>query len=183
VIRKLARLFELLKFAPSALAQVVISQVREHTSHRIPANQIGKGSHILRTLSLRNAQNIVLGKNVILGPHNLFWCSANARLTIGDHALFAPYVSIFTANHGFADLQTPINDQPEVEADVTIGRGAWLGCRAVILSGVTVGEGAIVAAGAVVNRDVAPYDIVGGVPARRIGSRLPKRDVPERAIG
>ena len=182
MIRKLIRVLGILKFAPAALAQLVVSQIREHTSRPLLANQVGQGTHVLRTLSLRNEQNIVLGKNVILGPYNLFWCSANARLTIGDHALFAPYVSIFTANHGFADLQTPINDQPEIEGDVTIGKGAWLGCRAVILAGVTIGEGAVVAAGAVVNRDVAAYDIVGGVPARRIGSRLPKRDVPERAI-
>lgn len=173
MILKAVRLLRMLRFAPFALLQLVISQIREHTS-RQTSMRVGRSTHIERTLSLRNEQNIVLGDNVILGPYNLLWCSRNARLTVGDHALFAPYVSIFTANHGFADLQTPINDQPEVEADVHIGKGAWLGCRAVILSGVTIGDGAVVAAGAVVNKDVAPYDIVGGVPARRIGTRLPK---------
>ncbi len=134
--------------------------------------RVGSGTHIERTLSLRNPRNVFLGENVILGPNNVLWASVNAKIIIGDYALFAPNVTIVAANHGFKDLTTPINDQPESEQDVTIGPMSWLGTGVIVLSGVTIGEGAIVAAGAVVIRDVAPYEIVGGIPARRIGSRL-----------
>ncbi|HTV72433.1 MAG TPA: acyltransferase, partial [Candidatus Acidoferrales bacterium] len=131
-----------------------------------------RDSFIERSMSFRNPQNIEIGERVIFGPFDLLWASDNARLVIEDEVLFAPHVKIFTSNHGVHDLHTPINEQPEIERSVRICRGVWLGTNSVILSGVTVGEGAVVAAGAVVNRDVAPYDIVGGVPARRIGSRL-----------
>ena len=63
---------------------------------------------------------------------------------------------------------------PEVLAPVTVCDYAWVGSRAMILPGVTVGEGAVVAAGAVVTRDVAPYSVVAGVPARPVGTRSRK---------
>jgi acetyltransferase-like isoleucine patch superfamily enzyme len=88
--------------------------------------------------------------------------------------LFAPNVSIFTSNHGYADINLPINDQPEVERSVRIGRNTWLGCGVIVLAGVTIGEGAIVGAGSVVNKNVEPFEIVAGNPARKIGSRLGK---------
>ena len=64
---------------------------------------------------------------------------------------------------------------PAIGGVVTIQDHAWIGARATLLPGVTIGEGAVVAAGAVVARDVAPYEVVGGVPARKIGER--NRDI------
>ncbi len=169
---KVRRLAKLMRYAPLAIAQLVVVQIQEHTQHQGSLGRVGSGTHIERTLSLRNPRNVFLGENVILGPNNVLWASVNAKIIIGDYALFAPNVTIVAANHGFKDLTTPINDQPESEQDVTIGPMSWLGTGVIVLSGVTIGEGAIVAAGAVVIRDVAPYEIVGGIPARRIGSRL-----------
>jgi acetyltransferase-like isoleucine patch superfamily enzyme len=77
-------------------------------------------------------------------------------------------VWIWTLEH---DPQSP--DFATVGGPVTIEDYAWVGCRVVILPGVCIGKGAVVAAGAVVTKDVPPYAIVGGVPARTIGERAP----------
>jgi acetyltransferase-like isoleucine patch superfamily enzyme len=92
------------------------------------------------------------------------------RVTIGEHALIAPGVFIVDHTHKHA-RGLRIDEQGIESAEVTIGRDAWIGAGAIILHGVTVGDGAIVGAGAVVTRDVAPFAIVGGVPARVIGER------------
>lgn len=95
-------------------------------------------------------------------------CCLDGRggLTIGDNVSVSPGVWILTDGH---DMHDPFF--AEVLAPVVVGDYAWLGSRAMILPGVTIGEGAVVAAGAVVTRDVAPYTVVGGVPARLIGER------------
>lgn len=92
------------------------------------------------------------------------------RVTIGKGALIAPGVFITDHNHALK-LGAPMFQQRGEEAEVVIGDDVWIGANAVVLCGVTIGEGAVVAAGAVVNRDVEPYAIVGGVPAKPIGSR------------
>ena len=85
--------------------------------------------------------------------------------------MIAPGVYILDVDHKFESVQIPIRDQGyELEA-VVIGNDVWIGGGSFILKGVTIGDGAIVAANSVVNNDVAPYSIVGGTPARRIGSR------------
>lgn len=87
------------------------------------------------------------------------------RVTMGRGGLIAPRVFITDYNHGTHRGQ-PMSEQPCVSAAVTIGDDVWIGANCVILSGVTVGDGAIVAAGAVVNRDIPAMAIAGGVPAR-----------------
>lgn len=99
----------------------------------------------------------------------------NCRLQaikIDDYALIAPECYVVTRNHRFADPHTPIVLQGyQDEVPPHIGRDVWIGARVMLLPGVTIGEGAIAAAGAVVTKDVPPYAIVGGVPARVIGHR------------
>jgi acetyltransferase-like isoleucine patch superfamily enzyme len=95
-------------------------------------------------------------------------CCLDARgpLRIGDNVSISPEVTILTAFHRVDDPQFRVESRPVVIED-----HVWIGSRATILSGVTLGRGSVVAAGAVVSRDVAPLEIVGGVPARPIGTR------------
>ena len=72
------------------------------------------------------------------------------------------------------DTSRTIKEQGVVRADVVIEDDCWIGCNVTVLSGVTIGRGSIVAAGAVVNKDVPPYSIVGGVPARLLKPRKPE---------
>lgn len=98
--------------------------------------------------------------------------AGNAPVTIGDNCLISQFVSIIDANHGIA-RNAFIRDQPHdlVSAGVRIGDDVWIGAHAVILPGVQIGTGAVVAAGAVVTRDVPEYAIVAGVPAKIIRYR------------
>jgi acetyltransferase-like isoleucine patch superfamily enzyme len=92
------------------------------------------------------------------------------RVTIGAHTLIAPAVFISDHDHNIARDQR-IAAQGVRRAPVTIGEDVWLGTKSVILPGVTIGDGAVIGAGAVVTKDVEPYAIVAGVPARVIGRR------------
>ncbi len=93
-------------------------------------------------------------------------------LIMGDQVMVGPDVAFLSENHGYDDLDRPIGEQVSTErSPPRIEDGAWIGLRATILPGRVVGRGSIVAACAVVTRDVPPYAIVGGNPARVIGSR------------
>lgn len=90
----------------------------------------------------------------------------DVRIRIGDHVAVAPEVSFFAAGHDYRQLSLP-----DTAASITVGNYVWIGARSVILQGVTIGEGAVIAAGSVVTRDVPPYTVAAGVPARVIKKR------------
>ena len=116
-------------------------------------------------------RNLRLGSNVSIN-HNSF-LSCEGGLTIGSNVSIAHGVSILTTEHSYSARNMPIKFQPLVEREVIIGNDIWIGAKATILAGVRVANGTIVAAGAVVTRDVTQSNtIVGGVPARTIKSRF-----------
>jgi maltose O-acetyltransferase len=111
------------------------------------------------------------GRKISLGPRTVinFGCLLDGRIypvTTGSDVSIGPEASILTLGH---EPQSP--DFADRGGPVTIGDRAWIGYRAMVLPGVTIGEGAVVAAGAVVTRDVPPYTIVAGNPAAEIGKR------------
>lgn len=136
------------------------------------------------TESTKVESNVYLGnlKNVKIGEgsrinENVFIQGAY----IGKNVLVAPSVAILSKNHEHGRVDIPIVDQGETEAaPPIIGDGAWIGRNAVVLPGVKIGEGAIVGACSFVNRDVEPFAVVGGVPARFIKSRIPDNAEVER---
>ena len=113
---------------------------------------------------------LVVGDDV--GISQNCFIQVRGKVTIGSHVMFGPNVSIFSENHGFADLDIPMISQPTVRGEVIIEDDVWLGTRSVILSGIRIGKGSIIAAGALINRDIPPYSIVAGVPGKVIKSRL-----------
>ena len=99
-------------------------------------------------------------------------CQIQRPCHIGDYVLMVPDVVIFTKNHRADRTDIHIGAQGMTECrKVTIGNDVWIGQRAMIMPGVTIGDGCIIAAGAVVTKDVPPYSIVGGVPASILKSR------------
>ena len=92
-----------------------------------------------------------------------------AKITIGTKVAISREAFICTASHDITKANRPL-----VTAPITIGDGVWIGARAIILPGVRIGEGAVVAAGAVVTKDVEPWAVVGGNPAKFIKMRVLK---------
>ncbi|MDC0552109.1 acyltransferase, partial [Flavobacteriaceae bacterium] len=119
---------------------------------------------------LRNlGDGLIMGNNVGIA-HNCF-IQVRGNIQIGNNVIFGPNVSIFSENHNFSDLDIPINLQGESRKGVKINDGVWIGSRATILDGVSIGENSIIAAGSVVVKDVPPFSIVGGVPAKVLKQR------------
>ena len=110
------------------------------------------------------------GVEVSFGPGCHIY-EPRSGLTIGDHCLIAGGVLICGVNHGYAVQCVPMRRQESRAAPIVIGHNVWIGMGAIILPGVTLGEGAIVGAGAVVTSDVSPGHVVSGVPARLVKSR------------
>jgi acetyltransferase-like isoleucine patch superfamily enzyme len=121
-----------------------------------------------RICSCNENAKISIGKNTTIGFHNFIY--ASNKIEIGDDCLIAPFVYIVDSNHQ-AKKGTRINQQPNETAPIKIGNDVWIASNVTILKGVTIGDGAIVAANSVVNKDVEPYTIVGGSPAKFISNR------------
>lgn len=99
-------------------------------------------------------------------------CRVSGPLKIGKYVMMGPDVMIYTANHEISDINTPMIMQGDTpKKGVIIKDDVWIGARSILLPGVTVHKGAVVAAGAVVTKDVPPFAIVGGNPARVIRYR------------
>ncbi|WBB71735.1 DapH/DapD/GlmU-related protein [Micromonospora sp. WMMD1128] len=105
--------------------------------------------------------------------------AARSRIRIGDNVMFGPEVTIRGGNHRIDCVGVPMKNiakgpgDEHLDRGVVIGDDVWVGTRAIILHGVTIGRGAVIGAGAVVSRSVPPYAIVAGAPARVIRLRWP----------
>jgi len=136
--------------------------------------KIGSGSTLHMWASFFNPGNIKIGEGTIIGDH--VFLDGRARLKIGSHVDIASSVMIYNSEH---DLTS--DDFKATHESVEIGDYVFIGPRAIILPGVKVGKGAIVAAGAVVSKNVPDFAIVGGVPAQIIGERKNKN--PKYRLG
>ena len=123
---------------------------------------VGEGFGLFPPFYTDFGKNITIGNNVFINAGCKF--QDQGGIVIGDGALIGHNVVLATLNH---DL-TPEKRQQLHPAPIRIGCGVWIGANATVTSGVTIGDYAVVAAGAVVNRDVPAYTVVGGVPARVI---------------
>lgn len=119
--------------------------------------------------------HIETGDDVSIGDDAIFLAS-DSRIIIGNKVMFGPRVTVVGGNHNTGVVGQFMYDvhekRPEDDQDVVFEDDVWVGSGAVILKGVRVGRGSIVAAGAVVIRDVPPYTVVGGTPAKVISRRF-----------
>ncbi len=129
--------------------------------------KIGRESHIYMGAQFFYPNGVEIGKGSAIGQG--IFLDGRAKLKIGDYVDIASEVMIYNSEH---DIEA--EDFHATLAPVEIGNYVFIGPRAIILSGVKVGHGAIVAAGAVVTHDVEDFAIVGGVPAKVIGERKNK---------
>ena len=126
---------------------------------------IKSGSHLC---PCKHSALLEIGARTTVGFNTLIY--ASCRISIGDDCMIAPFVYIVDSDHGI-ERKELMNRQDNYSKPIIVGSDVWIGAHAVILKGVTLGDGAVVAAGSVVRENVLPYTIVGGVPARVIGER------------
>lgn len=142
-------------------------------SSRTPAARLELGDHVFvkrGACVFAKSARLQVGSHVAIGARATL-LATHAELLIGDYSRLAGDVFVSTANHRFEDPTRPIIQQGFRYQPVVIGRDVWIGQRAIVLPGVHLGDGCIVAAGAVVTRDVPALAVVAGVPARVIKAR------------
>jgi len=143
----------------------------------------GRGLMTAPGVRFLHSYNIEMGDRCSLSYGTLL--NGRGGLKIGDDFTTGPDVIVLTAEHYYLDRDRKVLEQGEYEAPVEIGNDVWCGARSIIMPGIRVADGTIVAAGAVVTRDTEPYSVVAGVPAKVIryresgGSKSQRSDIDE----
>jgi acetyltransferase-like isoleucine patch superfamily enzyme len=140
----------------------------------IAGDRVTIGKHaIIRPTNIYGSaigEGLKIGNNSSIGPYSYIGCSG--YIEIGDNVMMSPRVSIYAENHLFDHPELTIKEQGVKREFVKIEDDCWIAANTIILAGVTIGRGSVIAAGSVVTKDVPPYSIVGGVPAKVIKSRI-----------
>ncbi|OPZ09039.1 MAG: Maltose O-acetyltransferase [candidate division BRC1 bacterium ADurb.BinA292] len=140
-----------------------------HETERIPFAARGVHVEIVPRSRFENPERIRIGNYVYIGHGAAF--HGIGGITIGDNISFSPHVQIHTSNHRYEQADALPYDHVSYLKPVRVESHAWIGANVLICPGVTIGEGAVVAMGSVVTRDVPPCTVVGGNPARVIKER------------
>jgi len=131
---------------------------------------INANSEICNGVNLESwGGNIYISENVFVGPYTVIY--GHGGVKIGRDTLIAMHCRIISSNHTIPDINTKIRSQADILLPVKIGEDVWLGAGVTILGGVTIGNGCVVGAGSVVTKDISPYAIAVGVPAKVIRFR------------
>lgn len=133
------------------------------------AKEVGDNVSVHPDVYLFKLHNLSIGNNVSIHP--LCYIDAAGGIEIGNDVSIAHNSSIISFNHQYDDLSIPIKDQELEKKPIIIGNDVWIGAKATILAGVTIENGSVIGAGAVVTHNVPKRSIVAGVPARVINSR------------
>lgn len=132
---------------------------------------VGKNTTIECSGTLKDlGKGLKVGDNVGLGTHGFLGCAGG--IEIGDNTIFGNFVSMHSENHNFSDHSQPIRLQGVNRKGIKIGCDCWIGAKVTILDGAVIGNGCIVAAGAVVRGQFPENVIIGGVPAKIIKQRF-----------
>jgi len=160
-----------LKYATNSIIQHIPSYTLRHWWYRHvlgwklhPMATVLRGQHIQMAGLRASGGRVSIGEGTVINHGCLLYTTGG--LAIGKQVSISGGVWLVTGTHAMNNPRFPAEFHP-----IEIGDYAWIGSRAMILAGTCIGEGAVVMAGAVVTRDVAPYNIVGGVPARPVGTR------------
>lgn len=122
--------------------------------------------------------DVLIGKRSRIGMSNVLI----GPVTIGNDVILAQNIVLSGLNHGYEDITKPIHKQPVTKKRITLEDEAWIGANVVIVAGVTIGRHAVVAAGSVVTKDVPPFTVVAGNPAKILKRYNPETKIWERII-
>lgn len=156
-------LYGLVKYLPPPVGDVLRFCVLKCFLGSIRSWRIKDGATFWFPRGIRIGRHVTINEGVFLDGYG--------GLEIGDNCRIAHGCSFISEDHVFTDPSVPIRMQGKVAARIVIGADVWLGTGAKVLKGVTIGDGCVIGAGAVVTRDLAPFSIAVGIPARVVGRR------------
>jgi acetyltransferase-like isoleucine patch superfamily enzyme len=132
---------------------------------------IGRWVHIGNGNAIRAHEGTLrIGDKCVFGKDNTVNCYLD--IEFGDTTIVADWVYVCDFDHVFSDIHVPIKDQGIVKSPVRVGPDVWIGTKVTVLRGITVGRGSVIAANAVVNKDLPAYSVAAGTPARVLRNRL-----------
>lgn len=132
------------------------------------AKSCGESVFIAQNVEILGANELEIGSGVSI--HRFCYINASGGIRIGNEVSIAHASTLIASNHTWGNPDLPIRRNPLSSAPITIHDDVWIGCGVRILAGVEVGSRTVIAAGAVVNRNLEPYGVYGGIPAKRIKS-------------
>ncbi|MEP6755196.1 MAG: acyltransferase [Chthonomonadales bacterium] len=167
--------FRLLNIVLFFLPHLCFNRLRT-SLYRLAGIKIGEGTNIMGTMELEGPGPI--WKNFSMGPNSLItgplYVDLNAKVTMGHGACVGHHTVFITSSH---DMSNPEHRcGPAIKMPIVVGNGCWIGARVTVLAGVTIGDGAVVAAGSLVTKNVPAHTLVGGVPAK------PIRELPTEPV-
>lgn len=165
-----ARAFDIYIVGVNSVLQMPVHRLREWAFRNMARNSLASGAVLERAIRLTTKGGISVGAHTIVNRGVTL--DGRGPLSIGENVNISPEAALFTAGH---DVQSP-TFEGRTQTTV-IGDRAWIASRAIVLPGTAVGEGAVIAAGAVVHGAIEPWTIVAGNPARAIGQRSPDAQV------
>lgn len=150
-----------------------------YTYYKWAFHSLGLGTKINPTSWIHNKKQISIGAHSFIGKSCHISIAAPSTLNIGNYVGISPYVKIFGGDRNFSTVgkhfMTITEGGPNIP--IIIEDDVMIGADAIILKGVIIGEGAIIAAGTVVIKNISPYTIWGGNPAKKIGTRFSREDL------
>ncbi len=158
----------LLRLFPNFLWPIKVLVLKSLVTH-------GKKFQLGPNVILYNYREITVGDKVFLGDGTTI--GGKVAVNIGNNVMFGPEVMIRGGDHNFSVVGKPMAEVKTggVNLPITIENDVWIGTRVIVLKGVRICEGSVIAAGAVLNKEVPPYTIVGGLPAKPIKPRFHKK--------
>jgi acetyltransferase-like isoleucine patch superfamily enzyme len=158
-------IFYLVKFVFNVYLRVIKAPV-----YRIFFKKLGKRPKINLGSQVASPWNVEIGDNFIMNTGVVI--EGQGGVKIGNNVLFGYNVIILSTAHPYNDVNLPMSLQGAILKNVEIGNDVWLGANVVVMPGIKIGDGVVVGANSVVTRNIEPYAIYGGVPARLIRSRI-----------
>jgi len=138
----------------------------------ILGNNVGIGLYAQLYAGIQEGSGFIeIGNNTALNSYVMLNADIGGEIRIGKNVLIGPNVVLRASNHVFEKKEMLIRNQGHNSGKIMVGDDVWIGANAVVLPDVEVGMGAVIGAGSVVNKNIPPYAVAGGVPAKQVGAR------------
>lgn len=152
------------------MSSSILNKFNINIYNKLGAN-ISFNARLEKNVDLLGIKNICIKNGAFIGKNTRI-IAYNEKVHIGENVLIAANCTLITRSHIYSDLEIPIKNQGYNDDSIIIEDDVWIGTNSIILKGVKIGKGAIIAANSVVNKDIESYSIVGGSPAKFIKKRI-----------